>query len=142
MSVSTSIHNAHSDNLAFSLMARLHVILRRQNERVTDIEYMRIDPQYCRYILDFARQLPNPDVQEICAKLEQVFFGEQGLFVRPAAAATLLSRREPLASHSKPIATAVKVESAKGSLTDVDATALAHLDQNSIVDQTYIGRLR
>ena len=129
MKASTSIHNAHSDNLAFSLMARLHVILRRQNERVTDIEYMRIDPQYCRYVLNLARQLPNPDLLEICMKLEEVFFGERGLFAHPAAAKSFAQ-----------VVTVAKVEI--NLKPPADETVLPHLDQNSIVDQTYIGRLR
>jgi Amt family ammonium transporter len=41
-------------NQAFALMGRLHVILRRQSGRITDIEYMRIDPGYCRYLLELA----------------------------------------------------------------------------------------
>jgi hypothetical protein len=71
-----------SDNLAFSLMARMHVILRRQNERVIDIEYMRIDPVYCRYILDLALQSPNTDLHDIAVKLNDIYFGEQGLVCR------------------------------------------------------------
>jgi hypothetical protein len=62
-------------------MGRLHVILRRQSGRVTDIEYMRIDPVYCRYLLKLAGELDNDDLDQICKKLEEVYFGLEGLFV-------------------------------------------------------------
>jgi hypothetical protein len=44
MSAHEQATHAALENQAFSLMGRLHVTLRRQNGRVTDIEYMRIAP--------------------------------------------------------------------------------------------------
>lgn len=136
MSTSSLVQNAMSDNLAFSLMARLHVILRRQNGRVTDIEYMRINPAYCRAILDLAMELPNEALHEICHKLEDIYFGEAGLFVLPPPVDPLLSRLVPKKSSST-----------SGMLVNsrVETSPLAGmpvLDHNAMVDQTYIGRLR
>lgn len=68
------------DNQAFSLMARLHVILRRQSGRVIDIEYMRIDPKYSEYVLALASNAANEETTEICDKLREIFFGQNGLF--------------------------------------------------------------
>ena len=141
MSVNTHLQNAMSDNLAFSLMARMHVILRRQNERVIDIEYMRIDPGYCRYILDLAIKLPNEDLHQLCVKLEEIYFGETGLFVTAPPAEPLISRlSEGLKVRGKLVATAPVQSPAVA--RDDEHTILPRLDQNSVVDQTYIGRLR
>lgn len=133
-----------SDNLAFSLMARMHVILRRQNERVIDIEYMRIDPVYCRYILDLALGLANTDLHDISLKLEEIYFGEHGLFVATESA-PLIKKLEGLKIRPKtPVAAtpAVSANLVAAAVTSADPTKLPALDQNSIVDQTYIGRLR
>lgn len=133
-----------SDNLAFSLMARMHVILRRQNERVIDIEYMRIDPVYCRYILDLALELPNTDLHDISLKLEEIYFGEHGLFVATEPT-PLIKKLEGLKIRPKtPLAAtpAVSANLVAATVTSAGTTELPALDQNSIVDQTYIGRLR
>ncbi|MDP1980292.1 hypothetical protein [Undibacterium sp.] len=136
MSTSSLVQNAMSDNLAFSLMARLHVILRRQNGRVTDIEYMRINPGYCRAILDLAMELPNEALRDICRKLEDIYFGEAGLFVIPPPADPLLNR---LISKKSSSTSGMLVSSR------IETNPLAGmpvLDHNAMVDQTYIGRLR
>ena len=77
------------ENHAFALMSRLHVALRRQTQRITDIEYMRVSPDYCRHVLDLAAKSVLPDIKELGAKLEELYFGENGLFVadsgKPAA---------------------------------------------------------
>ena len=134
---------ALSDNLAFSLMARMHVILRRQNERVIDIEYMRIDPVYCRYILDLALQSPNTDLHDIAVKLNDIYFGEQGLFV-VTESVPLIGKLEGLKIRPKtPAITTPGVPvNLVAAAPSVSATELPPLDQNSVVDQTYIGRLR
>ncbi|MFZ6773449.1 hypothetical protein ACO0LB_12105 [Undibacterium sp. SXout7W] len=141
MSVSTHLQNAMSDNLAFSLMARMHVILRRQNERVIDIEYMRINPGYCRYILDLALKLPNDDLHQICVKLEDIYFGEEGLFVSPPPTEPLIARLSDGLKVRGKLVTSAPVQS-PAAVTDDEHAILPRLDQNSIVDQTYIGRLR
>ncbi|MFZ6768448.1 hypothetical protein ACO0LM_15425 [Undibacterium sp. Di26W] len=134
MSTSTIVQNAMSDNLAFSLMARLHVILRRQNGRVTDIEYMRVNPAYCRAILDLSMGLPHADLHEICLKLEDIYFGEDGLFVAPAPAGPLLAR----------LSATQKLRPKVASLDDdsIMPVPMPLPDHNAMVDQTYIGRLR
>ncbi|MES2036740.1 MAG: hypothetical protein V4495_02790 [Pseudomonadota bacterium] len=146
MSTSSLIQNAMSDNLAFSLMARLHVILRRQNGRVTDIEYMRVNPGYCRSILDMALELPNQDLHDICQKLDEIYFGEDGLFVTPPPPDPLINR---LVARKQVSKTGLLVNNRlDGSRRDDSAMAniptmpAPVLDHNAMVDQTYIGRLR
>jgi hypothetical protein len=120
---------ASLNNQAFSLMTRLHVILRRQNQRITDIEYMQVSPAYCRHVLALATQSPLPDLQEIGAKLEEFYFGQDGLFVRP-------SERPALVIKDAGISDATSPTSANPSLP---------IKKTSFVeppDAAYVGRLR
>ncbi|MFZ6777857.1 hypothetical protein ACO0LD_13590 [Undibacterium sp. Ji83W] len=141
MSTSSLIQNAMSDNLAFSLMARLHVILRRQNGRVTDIEYMRVNPGYCRSILDMALELPNQDLHDICQKLDEIYFGEDGLFVTPPPSDPLINR---LVARKQVSKTGLLVNNRldDSAMTNIPTMPAPVLDHNAMVDQTYIGRLR
>lgn len=117
------------ENQAFALMGRLHVILRRQSGRITDIEYMRMDPAYCRHVLQLALQTPAEDVHRICERLEEIYFGNEGLFVRSPPKAPLVARFGSAASATTgmPQAVAEKTDS--------------HLPDAN-VDRAYIGRLR
>lgn len=122
------------ENQAFALMGRMHVTLRRQTGRVTDIEYMRIDPGYCRYLLKLASLSPSEDLQEIAAKLQEIFFGPEGLFVRPEPRQPLLERlSDPAAAapHAAPSPTPAAPHASPSAGTDADP-----------VDRGYIGRLR
>ncbi len=110
------------ENQAFALMGRLHVTLRRQTGRVTDIEYMRIDPGYCRYLLKMAALSPIEDLQELSVKLQEVFFGPEGLFVVAEPKPPLIAR---LPEHT--------------ATTPATATPTEAGDP---VDRGYIGRLR
>jgi hypothetical protein len=126
-------HLAALENQAFALMGRMHVILRRQSGKVTDIEYMRIDPGYCRYVLDLAAQLQNEDLHQVCAKLQEIYFGPEGLFVMAPPKPPLIDRRRktaPAASVSVPAP------------LDADPAGGPHADHAENIDKTYIGRLR
>lgn len=140
MSAHTEVTLAALENQAFALMGRMHVILRRQNGRVTDIEYMRTDPTYCRHLLDMAERLPNEDLQQICEKLNDVFFGEQGLFVREKPSPPLLTRLG-IGGSTTPIPAKTGVDARIDTLEPaIKVATLASTDTS--VDRTYIGRLR
>lgn len=116
---------AEQENHAFALMGRLHVALRRHTGRVTDIEYMRLDPGYCRYVLEMTAGSDNADLRELSAKLQDIFFGDEGLFTRPAP-------RQPLLSRS--------AETPQASAPPSSPAAAPGADND--VDRGYIGRLR
>lgn len=121
---------AELETHAFALMGRLHVNLRRQSGRVIDIEYMRIDPAYCRYLLKMASLSTSEEVQELGQKLQEVFFGTEGLFVRTEPRQPLLTRlQEPTAVP----ATATPA---------APSAAPAAPETGDPVDRGYIGRLR
>jgi hypothetical protein len=99
------------ENQAFALAARLHVILRREKGRVTDIEYMRQDPAYCRHVLSLVDSAEPDDVRSLCSKLEDLYFGAHGLFVRYAS--TLAVAVAPAAPPPAPVQLAPVASSAK-----------------------------
>jgi hypothetical protein len=113
------------ENQAFALMGRLHVILRRQTGRVTDIEYMRIDPAYCRYLLKLASLSDNADLRDIGAKLEEVYFGPEGLFVK---------------GESRPLLARLTEQQTSPAVPNTSASTVPETDDP--VDRGYIGRLR
>jgi hypothetical protein len=124
---------AGMENQAFYLMARMHVIFRRESNRITDIEYMRISPDYCRHILDLAAQSAIADLREIGAKLEDLYFGPQGLFARfPAKFPPPREKTDPA---TKPVLSGVPTS------IPVAQLSAAPID-NSAAEVAYVGRLR
>lgn len=72
------------ESQAFALAARLHVILRREKGRITDIEYMRRDADYCRHVIGLIDREESDDVRALCTKLEELYLGPHGVFIRLA----------------------------------------------------------
>jgi hypothetical protein len=138
-------HNtlAGLENQAFALMARLHVIIRRQTGRVTDIEYMRLDPVYCRHVLNMAQELPNEDLPHLCEKLQEIYFGPEGLFVRAPPRQSLFSRltNPPDEAQSASAASSAAKEPLPVQ-SEREANEQHHLELNEAVEKAYIGRLR
>jgi hypothetical protein len=58
-----------SDSHIYGLLGRIHVLLRRILNRITDVEYMRVNADYTREILRIAEGTENPELHELCAKL-------------------------------------------------------------------------
>ncbi|HYR26458.1 MAG TPA: hypothetical protein VEQ09_11550 [Aquabacterium sp.] len=54
----------------FAIAAHLHVVLRRTNGRVTDVEWMVRNPDYAREVIRVARTESNPDLLALADKLE------------------------------------------------------------------------
>ena len=123
------------ENQAFALMGRLHVTLRRGTGRVTDIEFMRIDPGYCRHVLDLVAGSDNEELRQIGLKLEEIYFGPNGLFVRPVST-PLLARA--VATPAPP--------AAKGLRTQADEIVAPELvasrEARATTERAYVGRLR
>jgi len=116
------------ESQAFGLMGRLHVLLRREIGRVTDIRYMSTNPEYCLHVLELASSIANADLQAMCHKLEDIYFGEGGLFADSA----LKPRRLLVAASSRvsiPIEHTVEVPEVAQELSAES-------------DQHYVGRLR
>jgi hypothetical protein len=105
MTTNQFVQMAVVENHAFALMGRLHVTMRRHMNRVTDIEFMRISPDYCRHLLELALKSENEDLQSIGVKLREIYFGENGLFVIAPPKPPLIDRRKNTASAAQNPAT-------------------------------------
>lgn len=127
------------DNLAFALMARLHVVLRRQTGRVIDIEYMRINPEYCRYILALASDIPNADLQNLGKNLSEVFFGEQDLFAARPAQPLFAQLSQKIQQQNQP-GVAVRAQALPGAPGNQSSQARVAAEEE--FNQSYVGRLR
>jgi len=54
----------------FAIAAHLHVVLRRINGRVTDVEWMIKSADYAREVIRVARTESHPDLHKLADKLE------------------------------------------------------------------------
>ncbi|RJG03958.1 hypothetical protein [Noviherbaspirillum sedimenti] len=144
MSAHQMARMAELENQAFALMGRLHVALRRETGRITDVEYMRIDPDYCRYLIQLALQSSNPEVQKIGERLDTIYFDEAGLFMLEPPKPPLLAHRNLAASATSPIAPPaprVAIQKLAQNLPPaptIPATSSAPPESS----QHYVGRLR
>lgn len=123
------------DNQAFALMGRLHVTLRRGTGRVTDIEFMRIDPGYCRHVLDLVAGSDNAELRQIGLKLEEIYFGPNGLFVRAVSMPLLARVTNPAATAAAPVRHKDQEPIAAPEL-------VASREAAPAAERAYIGRLR
>jgi hypothetical protein len=73
-----------SDTFIYGLLGRIHVLMRRQLNRITDVEYMRINGDYAREIVRIGEAAGNEELAELCARLSAA------MDLNSAAEATLL----------------------------------------------------
>lgn len=58
------------DSEKMAIAAHLHVLLRRVQGRVTDVEWMVKSPDYAREVVRVARAEPHDELHRLAAKLE------------------------------------------------------------------------
>ncbi len=58
-----------SDSVILGLLGRIHVLMRRVANRITDVEYMRINKDYAREIVRVAAETGNAELVELCDRL-------------------------------------------------------------------------
>ena len=68
------------ENQAFALMGRIHILLRRETGRVTDIRYMSVNPEYCLHVIELGSIAADPTLKSMCETLKDIYFGAGGLF--------------------------------------------------------------
>ena len=120
------------ENQAFNLMGRLHVILRREIGRVTDIKYMASNPEYCAHVLGLASRVSNPQLQEITERLGDIYFGVNGLFGEPNFRLAKPAVYRPLNQSA----------STAQSLAEKAISSQEGHDHTDEIDPSYVGRLR
>lgn len=72
----------------FAIAAHLHVLLRRTNGRVTDVEWMIKSPEYAREVIRVARTETHADLHKLADKLELAMLPPTTVPVRTVAPAT------------------------------------------------------
>ena len=58
-----------SESHIYGLLGRIHVLMRRVLNRITDVEYMRVSADYAREIVRIAESTDNAELHELCGKL-------------------------------------------------------------------------
>ena len=58
-----------SDSVILGLLGRIHVLMRRVANRITDVEYMRVNKDYAREIVRIALATDNGELAELCGRL-------------------------------------------------------------------------
>lgn len=56
----------------FSVAGRIHVLLRRELNRIIDIEWMCADPVYAREVIKLARTVDSDELHKLAERVEQV----------------------------------------------------------------------
>lgn len=58
-----------SDSVIYGLLGRIHLLMRRIGNRITDVEYMRANKEYTREIVRLALVTGNGELAELCDRL-------------------------------------------------------------------------
>ena len=56
----------------FSLAGRIHVLLRREANRIIDVEWMCADPAYAREVIKLARSAGSEELLKLSDRVEEV----------------------------------------------------------------------
>lgn len=56
----------------FSLAGRIHVLLRRESNRIIDVEWMFSDALYAKEVVRLARTATSQELQELAERVEEV----------------------------------------------------------------------
>jgi hypothetical protein len=58
--------------ILFSLAGRMHVLLRREVNRIIDVEWMCINAAYAKEVIKLARTVEVDELDKLCDRVEQV----------------------------------------------------------------------
>ncbi len=58
--------------ILFSLAGRLHVLLRREVNRIIDVEWMCVDPVYAKEVIKLARGTESDELYKLADRVEEV----------------------------------------------------------------------
>lgn len=56
----------------FSVAGRMHVLLRRESNRIIDVEWMCADPIYAREVIKLARTVESDELHRLAGRVEEV----------------------------------------------------------------------
>lgn len=58
--------------ILFSLAGRMHVLLRREINRIIDVEWMCADAAYAKEVIKLARSVDSDELHKLAERVEQV----------------------------------------------------------------------
>jgi len=58
--------------ILFSLAGRIHVLLRRETNRIVDVEWMCADAAYAREVIKLARSVESEELHKLADRVEEV----------------------------------------------------------------------
>jgi hypothetical protein len=87
----------------FAIAAHLHVLLRRTNGRVTDVEWMIRSPEYAREVIRVARGETHADLHKLADKLEAAIAVPVPAPPGPTRPVVSASASVPAVQHSRPV---------------------------------------
>jgi hypothetical protein len=58
--------------ILFSLAGRMHVLLRREINRIIDVEWMCADPVYAKEVIKLARSVESDELSRLADRVEEV----------------------------------------------------------------------
>lgn len=64
---------AGDKEILFSLAGRIHVLLRRENNRIIDVEWMCADISYAKEVLRLATAADSGELHKLAERVEQVY---------------------------------------------------------------------
>ncbi len=79
--------------ILFSLAGRIHVLLRRETNRIIDVEWMCTDISYAKEVMRLASATDSDELHKLVERVEQVY----PLFPKPVKAVVVT----PLVNESK-----------------------------------------
>jgi hypothetical protein len=56
----------------FSVAGRIHVLLRREINRIIDVEWMCADPVYAKEVIKLARTVESDELHKLAERVEEV----------------------------------------------------------------------
>ena len=59
----------------FSLAGRIHVLLRREVNRIVDVEWICVDGTYAKEVIKLARKTQSDELHKLADRIEQVHPG-------------------------------------------------------------------
>ncbi len=63
--------------IRFSLAGRMHVLLRRETNRIIDVEWMCVDPAYAKEVIKLARSAESDELHKLADRVEEVYLLQQ-----------------------------------------------------------------
>ncbi len=61
-----------SEEILFSLAGRMHVLLRREINRIVDVEWMCVDSAYAKEVIKLARTAESDELHTLADRVEEV----------------------------------------------------------------------